>query len=126
MKFAVMLAGLDSVTVVEALDALATGPLQLTNWKPLLADAETGTDELASKNPLLGVTTPPFAGDDAVVSWYCVLKFAVSINGAAPTVIECEAAPSSLQDVNKYRVPAAPDCVVTTEIVCEPCDRFKT
>ena len=42
----------------------------------------------------------------------------------APTVIECDTAPPSLQPVNTYCVPVAPGCGVVTAIVCDPAERL--
>jgi hypothetical protein len=66
------------VTVVAALDALATVPDQPLNVYPALAVAPTGATVPASKNaPLAGVTVPPAAGKAAIVNCYWVLKLAV-------------------------------------------------
>ena len=52
------------------------------------------------------------------------MKLAAYVAADAPTVIECDAAPPSLQLENTYCVPTAPASVVATAIVCEPCDKF--
>ena len=60
VKFAVTLTGADIVTVVAALLALATGPVQFANTNPEFAVAETFCTEPAGKKlPLAGVTVPP-------------------------------------------------------------------
>ena len=60
VKFAVTLTGADIVTVVAALLAFATGPVQFANTNPEFAVAVTFcTDPAAKKLPLAGVTVPP-------------------------------------------------------------------
>ena len=60
VKFAVTLTGADIVTVVAALFASATGPVQFANTNPEFAVAETFCTEPAGKKlPLAGVTVPP-------------------------------------------------------------------
>src|SRR5579872_1956125 len=39
--------------------------------------------------------------------------------------MECEAAPPSFHDVNRYCVPGVPCCWVATAMVCGPGERFR-
>jgi hypothetical protein len=70
-------------------------------------------------------TVPDPPGETEAVNRYSVWKLAVKLSGEAPTVIECEAAPPSLQFEKKYSVPTDPACGLATAMVWEPCARFK-
>ena len=53
------------------------------------------------------------------------MKLAVYVAAEAPTVIECDAAPLSLQLTNTYWVSVAPACGVAVAMVCDPGERLR-
>ena len=70
--------------------------------------------------PLDGLIVPAQAlGLGVVVSWYCVVKFAVYVVAVDGAVMLCVAVPLSDHEANTYWMPVPPDCGPAATTVCD-------
>jgi hypothetical protein len=73
-------------------------PVQPLNAKPLLGVAVICTVcPLLKNDPLAGCTLPPVPA--FIVSWYCVVKFAVYVVALFGAVMPCDIVPASVHEL---------------------------